>query len=286
MTDPETQRNPSPAEQAIQLNTDIIDLRNQVLFDRVGEEGMEAMARHTAEQNLLGQLETPMSPEGSELASALEGQELDELSRDMFNGRSFDELDPTDQERARQSIAALRQHSHSVHSDDDSGLLTRVSDESEQLDNEVNRVFNDPVISAFKYRVSAQTPDEVTIFTGDSMRLPFPGLEGIQVMPEIKLRKGELGAETVMVQTLIDDKTQLVVDGMRILSGYNLTDDERREMEEWLRGQVLEDDDMAVDIKDRLERIKSYLENHLDPNGKKQRMGIYGLEDPEDTPEA
>jgi hypothetical protein len=264
---------------ALQLGAETFDLRNQLLYDRIGTEGMQALADHKAEKSFFADLEAeiPTTPEGLALSTLFEEQERNELSRDIFQGRSFDELDSLERHRLEQSQEALHEHRAAVEATH-TGILSTAAQEQAQLDNELNRVFND-TYTGFKYDGSRQTADKVTIHT-DMNSASATRMGPIAFVQEVNLEKDTDGnPKGALVVVPLDITTGYPVDLLKLAEGggHDISEEDLQEYREWSKGVPLEPEVVEL-LKDGLEKVKTYLEHHLDPDTKAPRQGKYGPE--------
>lgn len=260
----ESEHLPSPAEQALEIAAEVYDLRNRLLFDRVGQEGMQALADQLEGDDLFRQLETEVTPQSLALESIFRAQEHEELSRDLFDNRSLSELDPMEKERVQTSAEALREQSHTdIYANANMTPVERAANERNKLDSELNRVYNTPVVSGFRYDGSRQGVDRVVLHDNNVMSMLTIPIDGVKLTYETVIEKINGQAQAQHVPVVIDEKTHLPLDLRRVMhDSLGSTEEDQREMAEWLQGHPCNDSEVKS-IKIRLEGIKKYLEGQL-----------------------
>jgi hypothetical protein len=265
---------PSPEEKVLQLGSEVFDLRNQLLYERVGEEGMKALADRHTEKSLFDMLESETTtPESLALSSLFREQALDELSRELFDGRGFHELNNFQRQRVEQSQHELDQHKVG----DNVGMAElKATGEKDQLDNELNRVFNTR-LTGFLFDGSQHKPDELNLRAN---RLNMVHLGHFIAVPgaSVKLVDGE--AKGFATTTLVEPDTGYEIDLTKLAKDMDLSSDEMDELKEfqgYAGSMPLHKEQLEI-IQEGLENTRAYLKDHLDPRTQSHRMGKYGPE--------
>lgn len=262
MVNQEAAHIPTPAERALEVAGEVHDLTNQLLFNRVGQEGMQAAADQTAADELLNHLEADLTVGQVALESVFRDHDNEMASRELFDGRSFSELNPVDQERARTHAVARRKEEKLPEVLEETSPEKQVAIARKQLDAELNRTFNTPVLSDFLYYGSQQDGNRVVLNATDlaAVSLPLPGLK-IKTRMIIERVGGE--AEARIAPVIIDEKTHRPIDILDIMRNNTpLSERDDAEMVEWLQGYKTSDETVE-DVTTRLEAVKNYLQDQL-----------------------
>lgn len=267
---------PNPEAEILALNDEVFDLRNRLLFDRVGQDGMQALADSHAEKGLFDQLEASVvTPESLALSTIFKDQAYNDLSREMFEGRNFSEL--TALERLRVEGAQRELDTHKAASGAmDVGAVNGATQEQEQLDIELNRVFNDQ-LTGYLFDGSRQAPGKLDLYGYRNTGIPMR--DGMTAMPGLVVKEVDGKAKAVNTLDFVDAEGQKI-DMNRLAEEEHWPQDAKEEMarfEENMAGIEVFPEQVEA-VQQGMQRVKAYLEQHLDPTVNAPRQGKYGPE--------
>jgi hypothetical protein len=253
----------SPEMEILNTADEVLDLRNQLLYERVGEEGMQALADHSSEKSYFDDLEAELTtdPESLALSALFEENDREQLSRDMFNGRGFQELNPIERQKVDGARVALDKHKDSV-SALDNEALTAAARQRNELDTELNRVFVSKPKTGLKYDASRQKPGKFHVFA-DAASTGFYVGEKMIVLREVQVENNNDIAEARDGLRVVDTKTGMPIDMVKVSEDLGIS---KEDAQEWTKGQPLEPEQLAM-LHEGLDDVKEYLHEHLsDPN--------------------
>jgi len=288
----------SPETKILQLNNDVLDLRNQVLFDRVGEDAMlaaaDAEASVSSEKNFFDDLERSMASSTGAVAlgEVFKENDLNELSQQMFEGKGLHELSLHERQRVEHAQAELDAHKQAVNGTESSEGLT-VVEEKDGLDAELNRVFDDRI---YVYDARLQTPDTVNLYARRSGRATIDAQGNVASTAEMHVDLGDITAiPTAKITTVngqveatrsakfVDKQTGHEVDFIKMAVDAGIPEEQvREEMQayEAVSTDKLDSETIGA-IQDGLLKVKTYLESQLGAKSDVPREGKYGPELPQ-----